>query len=244
MLLLFDLEMPAETLNVSLQRLVLVSQLRVEILMEVQVTLHISYLAVPEVELAALLTVVLLHEADAARHIFRLLLFFAQLPFHILQTVHHGLLVGIECGAETFGSVSLLLRLDSLSFELAQFLIDCLLLNSLTRDSKLVLLLSLEFNLLEVLEGVSEIFVVRAKLSALLSELIDLRLEKVHVIDHGPVAHMHVKQCLDPVVLLVEEVDLILELLVVSLVRLLLVLLGKLVHILSTLVKFTEAKDL
>ena len=106
------------------------------------------------------------------------------------------------------------------------------------------MLLSLEFNLLEVLEGVGEIFVVRAKLSALLSELIDLRLEKVHVIDHGSIAHMHVKQCLDPVVLLVEEVDLILKLLIVALVRLLLVLLGKLVHILSTLVKLTQAKDL
>lgn len=236
--------MPAETLNVSLQRLVLVGQLRVKVLMEVQVTLHIGHLAVPEVELAALLTVVLLHEADAAGHIFRLLFFFAQLSFHVLQTVHHSLLVGIERGAETLGSISLLLRLDSFGFELAQFLIDCLLLNSLTRDSKLVLLLSLEFNLLEVLEGVGEIFVVRAKLSALLSELIDLRLEKVHVIDHGSIAHMHVKQCLDPVVLLVEEVDLILKLLIVALVRLLLVLLGKLVHILSTLVKLTQAKDL
>ena len=61
MFFFFDLEVSAKTLYVCFKRLILISQFRVEVLMEVQVTLHISHLSVPEVEFTALLVVVLLH---------------------------------------------------------------------------------------------------------------------------------------------------------------------------------------
>ena len=61
MFFFFDLEVPAKTLNVCFKRLIFISQFRVEVLMEVQVTLHISNLSVPEVQFTALLVVVLLH---------------------------------------------------------------------------------------------------------------------------------------------------------------------------------------
>ena len=55
---------------------------------------------------------------------------------------------------------------------------------------------------------------------------------------------MHVEQGLYAVILLVEEVDLVLHLLKVALVRFLLVLLCKLVDVLTSLVKFAKAQDL
>ena len=64
------------------------------------------------------------------------------------------------------------------------------------------------------------------------------------MVHHCPIAHVHVEQGLYAVILLVEEVDLILHLLKVALVRLLLVLLRKLVDILTSLVKFAKAQDL
>jgi len=56
------LEVLGEALDVSLKSMVLISQLRVEILMEVEVTLHVRHFTVPEVELATLVLIVLLHE--------------------------------------------------------------------------------------------------------------------------------------------------------------------------------------
>ena len=64
------------------------------------------------------------------------------------------------------------------------------------------------------------------------------------MVDDSLVTHVQVQEGLDPVVLLVKEVDLVLQLLHVALISLLLVLLGKLVHVLTTLVELAEAKDL
>jgi len=64
------------------------------------------------------------------------------------------------------------------------------------------------------------------------------------VVDHGAIAHVQIEQSLDAVVLLVDEVDLVLQLLHVAFIGLLLVFLGKLVDVLTTLVKFAEAQDL
>jgi len=71
-LFFFDLEVLAEALDVGLERLIFISKLRVEVLMEVQISLHVGHFAVPEVQFAALLLVVLLHEAHTAAHFLRL----------------------------------------------------------------------------------------------------------------------------------------------------------------------------
>ena len=63
------------------------------------------------------------------------------------------------------------------------------------------------------------------------------------MVDGGSVAVCDVEEHLDTVVLLVQEVDLILQLLHCSLVGLVLVLLGQLVHVLAALVEFAQTHD-
>ena len=77
-----------------------------------------------------------------------------------------------------------------------------------------------------------------------MSKLVDLGLQQVHVVDYCPIAHMHIEKGLDPVILFVKEIDLILQLLHIAFVSLLLILLCELVHVLSTLVELTQAKNL
>lgn len=69
MLLVTHLEVLLETLNISAQVLVLVSQFGIEILLEVQVTLHVIYFAVPEVQFVSLLAIVLFHQSDATCYV-------------------------------------------------------------------------------------------------------------------------------------------------------------------------------
>ena len=63
------------------------------------------------------------------------------------------------------------------------------------------------------------------------------------MVDGGPVTVCDVEEHLDTMVLLVQEVDLILQLLHCSLVGLVLILLGQLVHVLAALVEFAQAHD-
>ena len=80
--------------------LVLVSQLRIEILREVQVTLHVIYFTIPEVKLISLLRVVLLHESHAPGHVLLLSILFFDGAFKGLNSILQGLLVSIEGCAE------------------------------------------------------------------------------------------------------------------------------------------------
>ena len=81
------LEVLLETFDISAQVLVFVCQLRVEVLLEVQVTLHVIYFSIPKVEFVSLLRVVLFHKGHASAHILRLtiLLFYGTLE--ILHTL-------------------------------------------------------------------------------------------------------------------------------------------------------------
>ena len=109
--------------------------------------------------------------------------------------------------------------------------------------AQLILLLSSEFNLLEVLKRGSELSQVGPKRTILLSQLINFTPELVHLVNCSSVALVDIEEDLDAMVLLVEEVDLVLELLHVALIRLLLVLLSKLIDVLSALVKGAQTQN-
>ena len=100
MLFVAHLEMLLQAFDIRAQILVLLSKFRIKVLLEVQVTLHVVYFAVPEVQLVSLLAVVLLHESDAARDVPFLTVFIPQLIFEGLHSVLQSLLVGIEGRAE------------------------------------------------------------------------------------------------------------------------------------------------
>ena len=69
LLLVTHLEVRLQALNISTELLILICKLHVEVLLEVQVTLHICDFTVPEVELISLLGVILFHEGDTSVHI-------------------------------------------------------------------------------------------------------------------------------------------------------------------------------
>ena len=108
------LKMLLQAFDIRAQILVLVGQLRVEALLEVQVTLHVVHFAVPEVQLVSLLTVVLLHESDAARDVPLLTVFILHLNFEGLHSTLQSLLVCIESRAERFSPLALFSRSDLL----------------------------------------------------------------------------------------------------------------------------------
>ena len=54
--------MLTQTLDISLECVFFISQLRVTVLVEVYITFDVRYLAVPKVEFAALLLIVLFHK--------------------------------------------------------------------------------------------------------------------------------------------------------------------------------------
>ncbi len=122
-----------------------------------------------------------------------------------------------------------------------QTLIDLLLLGSLVLYSESVLLFSSEFNFLEIFQRIRQISQFLSLLTVLLSQFINFFLQKVHVIYRCTVAHIDVEDGLDSMVLFVQKVDLILQFLHILLICLLLVLLSDLVHVLATLVKFTQS---
>jgi len=68
-LLVSHLEVGFEAVDVGAERSVLVSKLHIEILLEVQITLHVGYFSVPEVKLTTLLLIVLLHQSDSLHDI-------------------------------------------------------------------------------------------------------------------------------------------------------------------------------
>lgn len=100
MLLVTHLEMLLEAFDISAQALVLVSQLGIEILLEVQVTLHVVHFAVPEVQFVSLLAIVLFHESNATGNILLLSVLRLEVIFKRLNPILQGLLVGVESGAK------------------------------------------------------------------------------------------------------------------------------------------------
>ena len=109
--------------------------------------------------------------------------------------------------------------------------------------AQLILLLSSEFNLLEVFKRGCELSQVGPKCTILLSQLINFTPELVHLINCCSIALIDIEEDLDAMVLFVEEVDLVLELLHVALICLLLVLLSKLIDVLATLIKGAQAQN-
>ena len=73
--------MRLQALNISAKLLILICKLHVEVLLEVQVSLHICDLTVPEVELISLLRVILLHEGDASINISLRVVFLLDVDF-------------------------------------------------------------------------------------------------------------------------------------------------------------------
>ena len=88
-----------EALNIRSQVLVFLSELGVEVLLEVQVTLHVVNLAIPEVELVPLLAIILLHQGDTASDITLLSIFLLEIVLERLNSTLKSLLVSIESGA-------------------------------------------------------------------------------------------------------------------------------------------------
>ena len=66
MLLVAHLQVLLEAFHISAQVLILLSQLRIETLLEVQVSLHVVDFAIPKVQFVSLLAIVLFHERDPA----------------------------------------------------------------------------------------------------------------------------------------------------------------------------------
>lgn len=79
MLFVTHLKVLFEAVDIDAQLLILISKLHVEVLLEVQITLHIGDLAVPKVQLTSLLLIILLHQGDAMVHLSLLLVFFLDL---------------------------------------------------------------------------------------------------------------------------------------------------------------------
>lgn len=88
MLFVAEFEVLLQAFDITSQALVLFSQLCVEVLLEVKVTLHVVDLAVPEVKFVALLAIVLLHECHSSGYVF---LFAVLLPDIVLQQLNSAL---------------------------------------------------------------------------------------------------------------------------------------------------------
>lgn len=131
MLFVAKVEVLLEAFDIGPQLLVLISQFRIELLLEVHVTLHVCHFSVPEVELVPLLAVVLLHQGDSSSDISCLLLFLFERGLEDLDPVREGLFVGVEGCSQRLSSLTLLLRLHFLKLELAKTTLDLLLLTSL-----------------------------------------------------------------------------------------------------------------
>ena len=153
------------------------------------------------------------------------------------------LLVRIKGCPQLFGSLPLLMGLDLLDFQLLQTQIDLTLLVGFALDPEPVLLLAAELDLLEVLQRSCKSAKVSHQLAILVRQLFDLLPKLVHLVNGGSVAHRDVEAGLDPVVLLVDEVHLVLQLLHVAFVDLVLVLHIDLVNVLSALIQFVQAQN-
>ena len=105
-----------------------------------------------------------------------------------MDSALQGLLVSVEGGAERFCPFTLLSSLDLLELQLLEPLIDLLLLGCGLLNTKLILLLAPEFNLLEVLQRRGQLSQVGAQLPVLLRQLVNLLPKQVHLVDCSPVA--------------------------------------------------------
>ena len=232
-----------ETFDISSQLLIFIGQLDIEILLEVHISLHVSDLAVPEVQLIALLGIVSLHKGDSLADVNVLVIFLFDVFFKMVDAVLQSLLVSVEGGSEGFSSFSFLVGSDFLVFKFLETLINLILLSLLTFESNLILTFALEFDLLEIFESGGEVAQIRSKLAILLGKLIDLLTKEIHLVNSCAVTHVDVKDGLNAMILLVKEVDLVLKLLHIALIGLLLILLRKLIHVLATLIEFAQPQN-
>ena len=243
MLLIAHVEVRFEAFNISAELLVFVSELHVEVLLEVQVSLHVGHLAVPEVQFVSLLRVVLLHQGHASVNISLSTVLVFDIAFELLHAALQGELVRIEGSPQGLSSFAFFSGTDLLDFELLQTIVDLSVLSYILFESQFVLLLTFEFDLLEIFECRCQLSQVASELAILLGELLDFSLQQIHVVDSRPVSHGNVKNGLNAMIFLVKEVDLVLKLLHVTLVSLVLILLSQLVHVLATLVELAQSQN-
>jgi len=114
-LLVAHIEVLLQALHVFTKLLIFIGNLHVEILLEVQVTLHVSNFSVPKVELASLLVVILLHQGHASGHITSTGLFLFEVLLQGLDSAVKSLFVGVEGSTQRFSSPTLLLGLHFFS---------------------------------------------------------------------------------------------------------------------------------
>ena len=89
-----------QAVDIGAQRLVLISKLSVEILLEVQVTLHVCHFSIPKVELTSLLLIVLFHQSDSSHDIFLLILALLETLIKNRNLVLKCLFISIECSSQ------------------------------------------------------------------------------------------------------------------------------------------------
>ena len=93
----------------------------------------------------------MLHEGDAPVHIPLHCVFLLEFDLQLVDSLLHGVLVGVEGSAQLLSSLTLLLCLYFFELELLQALLNFILLVRFVLKAQLVLLLPPELNLLEVL---------------------------------------------------------------------------------------------
>jgi len=86
MLFVTKFEVLFQAFNITSKALVFFGQLCAEVLLEVQVTLHVVDLAIPEVKLVALLAIVLLHEGHSIGYVFLLAVLLPDVILQLLNT--------------------------------------------------------------------------------------------------------------------------------------------------------------
>lgn len=146
-----------ESIDSCLELRILLCKFGVKLLLEVQISAHVSDLSVPVVQLIALVRVVSLCQSKPALNLTIELLLGLQVSLHPVHSFLHGCFVGIEGSSESFSIISFLLRLYFLKLELFEPLLDLFLLGLSLLDSELVKLLLTEFYLLEVLQSGGEL---------------------------------------------------------------------------------------
>lgn len=181
------LEVFLEAVHVCAERTILLSKLRVEVLLEVEVSLHVGHFAVPKIEFASLLLIILLHQGDSSANVRVLDIFFLEIGLKGLNSDLQCLLVRVESCSERFSPLSLFLRLDFFELEVFEALLNLVLLGLSVFKPELVLLLATELDFLEVLKSRGEVSELPPELSIFNSELVYLFSKQVHLVDGRPV---------------------------------------------------------
>lgn len=118
LLLISQVKVFLEALDIGAKLLVFIGQLGVEILLEVHITLHVGHFTIPEVELAALLGVILLHQGNSSVDVSCLTILLFEGHLEALDSLCQSMLVGIEGCSKLLGTLALLLSLGLLILEL------------------------------------------------------------------------------------------------------------------------------